>query len=215
MTEKPIEQVVYHEGEIIEENISFEEFMARYEGQHVEYYMGKVISRMPNNKQHQLILGFLYLLLSAYLSFTKAGKVFLDGYQMRLADDLPVRQPDLLVVLAANYQKIEKTRLNGAADIVIEIISPATGSNDRGEKFYEYQKGGVPEYWIIDPESKQIDIYSLDLEKHYQRISESKNLIISQVLSKFVFDAKILWQEELPELEEIIELVEEMLETNA
>jgi Uma2 family endonuclease len=215
MSDKPIHAIQYQAGQVIEENISFEDFMARYEGQRVEYHMGKVIARMPNNKRHQELILFLTLLLSAYLGFRKIGKLFLDGYQMRLADDMPMRQPDLLVVLAEHYSRLEKTRVNGAADLVIEIISPTTGSDDRGDKFYEYQKGGVPEYWIIDPENEEVDIYILDEKGRYKKEKNSHEKIVSQKLTGFVLDIEILWQAQLPEFPEALELVQEMLKTDA
>lgn len=213
MSEK--QSIPYQAGEILEENISFEELMARYEGQPVEFVHGKVIVKVPNNQRHQLVMGFLYILLSAYLGFTKLGKVFLDGYQMQLDDEKTPRQPDLLVVLEKHYSRLEKTRVNGAADLVIEIISPATGKADRGEKFYEYQNGGVPEYWIIDPETEEVLIYVLDEKGLYKRDTETSSKIVSHILPRFILDAKILWQESLPELPEAVEIVKEMLNADA
>jgi Uma2 family endonuclease len=41
--------------------------------------------------------------------------------------------------------------MDGAADIVIELVSPESVHRDYGEKLYEYEQAGVPGYWIIDP----------------------------------------------------------------
>lgn len=212
MSETRITQ--YQAGQVIEENVSFEDFMARYEGQRVEYHMGKVIAKMANNDHHQLILGFLYMILKAFLGYKKLGEVYLDGYQMFLAENMPMRQPDLLIVLKEHYALVERNRLNGPADIVIEIISPSTGNVDRGDKFYEYQKGGVPEYWIIDPENEEVDIYILDEKGRYKKEKNSHEKIISQILKGFVLDIAILWQDELPEFPEALELVQAMLKAD-
>lgn len=211
MTEKTFEQVKY--GEIIEENVSFEEFCLRYEGQRVEWHGGKVIAKMSNNEEHQAFIMFFSVLLSLYLGFKKMGKIYHDGYQMRLAPDDPARQPDLLIVFKEHYERIKHQYLDGSADVVIEIISPATGHVDRGDKYYEYQNGGVPEYWIIEPESKRVDVYHLDDEGHYQPI-QGDGKIISQELPNFVLDVTLLWQDDLPEGQAIVDLVQGMLKQN-
>lgn len=47
---------------------------------------------------------------------------------------------------------MKETYLDGPADLVVGIVSPDSVGRDRGEKFYEYAQGGVPEYWLIDPQ---------------------------------------------------------------
>ena len=196
---------------ILEDNVSFEDFLVRYEGQHAEWHDGKVMRKMSNNEQHQAMQMFLSLLIGLFLGFTKRGKLYSDGYQMKLNDDKSARQPDLLVVLEENYGRIKHQYLDGSADVVIEIVSPATGKIDRGDKYYQYQDGGVPEYWIIDPQSKQVDIYYLDDEGHYQRVKEATDKIVSRQLEGFILDSSILWQTDLPQGQEIIDLVQGML----
>ena len=208
MSEATFDQI--QSEDILEENVSFEEFLARYEGQHAEWHAGKVIRKMSNNEQHQFLLNLLQTILSMYFMFKQNGKLYSDGYQMQLHDDKPARQPDLLIVFEEHYDRIKHQYLDGAADIVIEIVSPATGKVDRGDKYYQYQDGGVPEYWIIDPQSMQVDIYYLDDEGHYQRVKEAIDKIISYQLEGFVLDNAVLWQRELPQGQEIIDLVQSL-----
>jgi Uma2 family endonuclease len=208
MSEKIFDQAI--PNTIIEENVSFEDFCLRYEGQRVEWHAGKVIAKMSNNEQHQYLLNLLQTILNLYLMFTQKGRLYSDGYQMRLGDDIPARQPDLLIVFKEHYERIKHQYLDGAADVVIEIISPATGHVDRGDKYYEYQNGAVPEYWIIDPESKRVDIYHLDDEGHYQPI-QADGKIISKELPNFVLDTVLLWQDNLPEGQEVVDLVQGMI----
>lgn len=209
MTDATFDQI--QSEEILEENVSFEDFLVRYEGQHAEWQAGKVIRKMSNNEQHQALQMFLSILLGLFLGFKKRGKLYSDGYQMKLNDDKSARQPDLLVVFEEHYDRIKHQYLDGAADIVIEIVSPATGKVDRGDKYYQYQDGGVPEYWIIDPQSKQVDIYYLDDEGNYQRVKEATDKIISRQLEGFVLDNDILWQSDLPQGQEVIDLIQGML----
>lgn len=204
---------IFAQDTIIEENVSFEDFCLRYEGQNVEWHAGKVIQKMSNNEQHQAFLMFLSVLFSLYLGYRKMGKVYTDGYQMRLGDDVPARQPDLLIVFKEHYDRIKHQYLDGAADVVVEIISPATGHVDRGDKYYEYQNGAIPEYWIIDPESKRVDVYHLDDEGHYQPI-HGNGKIISKELPNFVLDVALFWQNDLPEGQQVVDLVQGMLKEN-
>jgi Uma2 family endonuclease len=208
--------IVEEEGEIVEENVSYEDFANRYEGMPVEWHMGKVIAKMVNNTiKHQYVLSILQYILSAYLSFRKVAVLIPEGYKMHLSDSLPARMPDLMIILNERKERIQEKELDGAADIVIEIISPSTGYIDRGKKFYEYQNGGVPEYWILDPESEQADIYHLNEKGKYQRIGTENDMIISKVLKGFRLAAPMLWAEELPDGELLVKLIQEMLKTDA
>jgi len=211
MSDPTIDQI--EPGTVLEENISFEDFVRRYEGQRVEWHAGKVVQKMSNNRTHHFVLSLLTTLIGLYLSYKQSGQLYTDGYQMRIRDDQPARQPDILVIFNEHADRLQHQYLDGPADFIIEIISPSTGSIDRGEKYYEYQHAGVPEYWIVDPESKRVDGYILDDEGHYQRISGHEGKIVSQVLEGFMLDAALLWREELPQGDEIIALVQEMVKS--
>jgi len=51
--------------------------------------------------------------------------------------------------------------IRGAPDLVIEVLSPSTGSRDRGPKLKAYARFGVPEYWIVDPDNRAVEVYRL------------------------------------------------------
>lgn len=55
-------------------------------------------------------------------------------------------------VASEHLDRLKETYLDGPADLVVGIVSPDSVGRDRGEKFYEYAQGGVPEYWLIDPQ---------------------------------------------------------------
>ena len=208
MSDPTIEQV--QPGTVIEENVSFEDFVRRYEGQQVEWHTGKVVQKISKDRVHQSILTMLNTVVGLYLAYKQAGRIYTDGYPMRITDDQPARQPDILVVLNEHADRLQHQYLDGPADFVLEIISPSTGSIDRGEKYYEYQNAGVPEYWIVDPLSKRVDGYYLEDEGHYQRISSYEGQIVSRVLPGFKLDAALLWREELPQGDEIVKPVQAM-----
>ena len=93
-------------------------------------------------------------------------KRFLKGKRCRAflevdahLDEKNTLVPDVLIVCDRN--KIKPNGIDGAPDLVVEVLSPATASRDKGIKKSVYERAGVQEYWIVDPESKSIDVYQL------------------------------------------------------
>ncbi|MDW8290080.1 MAG: Uma2 family endonuclease, partial [Armatimonadota bacterium] len=80
---------------------------------------------------------------------------------MKTGADLPGRSPDILFVSQQNLHRLKPTYLDGPADLVVEIISPESEERDRTQKFSEYERGGVREYWLIDPEKRLAEFYVL------------------------------------------------------
>lgn len=194
------------------ESLTFEEFMARYEGQPYEWHAGKVVKKVSNNKVHQLILGFLYRLIVNYLELKELGEVFLDGYSMYVSDTLPARQPDLMVILSDRLENAKHQRFEGAADIAVEVVSPASAAVDRGEKLEEYEQAGVREYWLIDPIREEAVIYALHEDGHYRRAPLEGEKLVSTLLPGFRLDPALLWRDAPPKGREIQALIETMID---
>jgi len=93
----------------------------------------------------------------------KPCKVFVAPFDVQLnanndKNDTVV-QPDLIVI--CDYYKLGGTGCKGAPDLVIEILSPSTATHDKWVKFNLYQRSGVREYWIVDPDSKTVSVHVL------------------------------------------------------
>ena len=69
-------------------------------------------------------------------------------------------EPDISVV--CDRSKIDKHGCKGAPDLVVEILSPSSLRHDRFVKLGLYQRAGVREYWIVDPEYKSVQVFTLD-----------------------------------------------------
>jgi Uma2 family endonuclease len=67
-----------------------------------------------------------------------------------------VVQPDVLYLSAERRERAGE-RIEGAPDLVVEVLSPATVQRDRGEKLQLYAASGIREYWLVDPEARQIE----------------------------------------------------------
>ena len=152
-----------------EGKISYEQFLQWLdEDTWAEWVDGEVVLMSPVSDEHQTLVNYLTTLFVTYTLQTSAGTVLTEPYQMKGAAHLPGRSPDILFVSASRQHLIQRHFLNGAADLVVEVISPESRARDRGEKFYEYEQAGVREYWLIDPDRKQVEFYALSEQGFYQ-----------------------------------------------
>jgi len=134
-----------------------------------------------------------------------AGRVLYEPFQMKTGPELPGRSPDLFFVSNENLGRLKRLYLKGPADLVVEIISPGSRAVDRGEKFYEYEQGGVPEFWLIDPQRKQAEFYQRGQDGVYRLVPpDSDGLYHSQVLKGLWLKVDWLWQEPLPSVRNVL-----------
>ena len=185
------------------ENISFEDYLVKYDGQHAEWVDGEVVTYMSASDRHQDLAGFLDSILRVFVEENDLGVIRTGPVSMRI--DGHGREPDVFFVSKSNLDRLKKTYLDGAADLIIEIISPESRGRDRGDKFYEYEKAGVKEYWLIDYERKQAEFYNLGKNGIYQVSQADENQIYhSKVLKNLHLNVKWLWQKKLPSLIEVL-----------
>ncbi len=143
---------------------------------------------MPT-EQHQLILGFLYRLLFAYVEAEAAGLVLMAGIPVRLWEG-KLRQPDLVFLRAENSGKRGERFWEGA-DLAMEIVSPRGRDRDIVTKREEYARGGIAEYWIVDPERKQITVLALNPDATAYEVAgeyAAGDRAVSQLLPGFGVD---------------------------
>jgi Uma2 family endonuclease len=201
-------------GDVIAENVTYETFLTRFEGQHVEWILGEVIKMSPVSNHHDELSGFLYLLFRTYLAYAGGGRVLQAPMVMKPTPDFPAREPDLQIILPENFDIIEENQVAGVADLVVEIISPESQRRDRVEKFSEYERAGVREYWIIDPTRKEALFYTLQSNREFDLWQmNDENMYRSQVLPQLEFRTMIFWSPRLPDVPEILEMVQQMLKS--
>ena len=182
--------------------ISYEEFLERAgENQHVEWVEGEVFPMSPVSNRHQDVSGFLIALLRFYAEVRHLGEVRSEPYQMKPGPTLPGRAPDIFFVADAHLPWMKKTFLDGPADLVVEIISPESRARDRGDKFYEYEQGGVTEYWLIDPVREQAEFYQRSESGFYRPIlPDPQGRYHSAALPGLWLQVNWLWETPLPPL---------------
>jgi Uma2 family endonuclease len=128
----------------------------------VELVNGNVeVLPMPT-MTHQLIVAFMWRLLSDFVSTRRLGIAVIGPLRVRLRARL-IREPDVMVMLNENAERAGEEYWE-AADLVVEVVSKDHKSRRRDlkEKREDYAKAGIREYWIINPQEETITVLKLN-----------------------------------------------------
>jgi Uma2 family endonuclease len=115
------------------------------------------VTPSPNTK-HQTVVFNLTTALGIYLRSHPIGAAFVAPFDVVLSD-LDVVEPDLLYIARERAAIVTDQHVRGVPDLVVEILSPGTRKTDEVTKRKMYERFGVREYWIVDPELDTIKIY--------------------------------------------------------
>ena len=182
---------------IVKPSLSEEEFYRLAdEDSDWEYLDGRIVMHSPASDQHEDIFRFLLTLLSAYLDERKGAVVRGSRYPMRL-DASWSPEPDILVVREHHRYLMTPRRLEGPADMVVEIASESDPRLDYREKLPRYRQAGIEEIWIVNPFEREILVEVKTSISYATRVLSSGRLE-SQVLPGFWIEASWLWQKDLP-----------------
>jgi Uma2 family endonuclease len=196
--ERPTEQAIAERGE----TLSYQAFLDQLdEDVRAEWVNGEVLFMSPVSDRHQQVGGFLVAFFKWYLDDNPIGKLFYESYQMKTGPDLPGREPDLIFLANEHMDRNRHTYIDGPGDIVVEIVSLESRQRDRAEKFYEYEQGGVREYWLIDPTCNRADFFVLDAEGKYAAATlDAEGFYASAALPGLRIKPMWFWQEPMPPL---------------
>lgn len=198
-------------GKILAESVSFEDYMARYAGEHCEWVRGYVVKLPSVTADHYSLTCFMSQLISACFALNPIGMLLHRPFVMRTEVAPSGREPDLQIILNDNPGQLTQTAMNGPADIVIEVVSAESVARDYGEKFEEYEKAGVREYWIFDPIRAQALFHRLGVDGTYDLLSaDSDGKYSTPLLPKLVLHVPTLWQDKLPDFFAIGQAVQAM-----
>ena len=150
-----------------EERYTYADYLGWDENERIELIYGAPVMMAPPSRRHQEILTELTRQLANFLEGKKC-RVYPAPFGVRLferADDSPedvdtVVEPDIVVV--CDHSKLDDQGCKGAPDMVIEILSPSTQRHDRLTKLNLYQRAGVGEYWIVNPEDRTVQVMVLE-----------------------------------------------------
>lgn len=140
---------------------------------------------------HQRVSGNTVRVIDRFNEVQRLGELFKAPTDVRLsAYDVVV--PDLCFVLNERREIIGEKAIEGAPDLVVEIISPANRRHDQVRKFALYATSGVREYWLIDIEARRLTIYTLR-NGQYEAELEHVGTVASVVLPGLVVTVNSLF----------------------
>jgi Uma2 family endonuclease len=155
------------------------------EGSPFQLVGGELVKTPAPNPRHQIISAKLFKRISNFVDREAIGITLYSPIDVYL-DDGNAFQPDIVVILNENKGIIKDDGIYGPPDIVIEILSPSTAYYDLKKKFKVYEKAGVTEYWIVDPEVNTIEIYANEEKRFILKAnSEEQGKVESAVLNGF------------------------------
>lgn len=132
------------------------------DGYRYEVIDGVLHMAPPPGIAHQYSSIRLATLMVNYVSAHNLGEVFDAPIGVQIPGQAVPLQPDIVFVSAARSSIIGRQHIEGAPDLIVEILSPGNWPYDRQEKFRVYEMAGVPEYWIVDYRAKTIEVFVLE-----------------------------------------------------
>jgi Uma2 family endonuclease len=123
-----------------------------------EVIAGEVFVTPTPSLRHQEVSGSVFMQVRPFMEDHRIGKLLPGPLDVLFADG-DYLAPDLLMVRLERLGILSDRGLEGVPDMVIEITSPVTAERDRGIKRERYAYFGVPHYWIVDPELRQVEVY--------------------------------------------------------
>ena len=125
-----------------------------------ELINGYIMKKSAPRPQHQNISMNLSIEIGTFVKKRGLGKLFTSPIDVFL-DDLNAVQPDLVFIPTENQAMITDDGIIGIPDLMIEIISPSSVLRDRVDKKNLYERLNIKEYWIIDPQYQDIEVYTI------------------------------------------------------
>jgi Uma2 family endonuclease len=180
--------------------VPFEDFLAWIQREEVraEWVDGEIVVMSPATPDHELLSVFLARLLSDFIEAHGLGLLFTPVI-MRLPNRRRGRAPDLLFIATEHLDRVGATHIDGAADLVVEIVSADSIERDTKDKLREYEAAGVREYWLIEPIERRVTFHELQPDGHYQPgVIDAAGIYRSAVLTGFWLKVDWMWQRPLP-----------------
>jgi Uma2 family endonuclease len=134
------------------------------DGNRYEIIEGVLYVANAPSYEHQFTTGEIFGELRNFVKSKSLGVVIAAPFEIHLPGIAKPVQPDVVFIAAARQPASETQIFEGAPDLVVEVISPSSLRVDRYVKLGAYERAKVREYWLVDPKTRSIEIYSLPAE---------------------------------------------------
>jgi Uma2 family endonuclease len=190
-------------------SVTEEEFYSeQYEDSPYQFLGGELVVREPASELHEDLRGFLNAVMRITFEERREGMVLGPNFPMRL-DPKWSPEPDVLVVREERRLLIGPQRLEGPADLVIEVASPSDSRRALRLKLPRYHQARIPELWVIDPWIRSVRVEVLDSQETpaidqtqeaptYRSRDVTAGRLHSAAFPWFWLEVSWLWQKPLP-----------------
>lgn len=170
---------------------TYEDYVKTPDDIRYELIEGDLIMTPSPGTRHQRIVGRLFAKIFTYVKEHNSGEGFISPFDVYL-DNENVVQPDILFISKERINIIGEKNVQGAPDLIIEILSEGNAYRDTIQKKKLYARFGVREYWIIAPEDEMVEVYQLKNKGEYQlhKTYIKKGVIESFILSGLKIELK-------------------------
>jgi Uma2 family endonuclease len=122
-------------------------------------------------RQHQRLIGRLFLALGNFVeAHPDCGEVFGAPFDT-VFSRWDVVEPDVLFVAADQLHILTEPNVQGAPALVVEVLSPSTRKRDLGVKRQLYDRGGVREYWVVDPKRRDVTVFRRERDGRFTQLA--------------------------------------------
>lgn len=184
----------------INDPVSYERFIEMTENSDLRYELidGVVYNLSAPNFYHQTALAEIFVYFYNWFKGKKCRPLMapFDVTLLKSEENINVVQPDIIIICDTEMID-EKGKYKGVPTLTVEILSSSTRTHDLLRKLELYRSTGIIEYWVVDPDKKQISIYNFDFEK--KSISDYRTYIGDSVVKSEVFkDMELNLQDMFP-----------------
>jgi len=138
--------------------LTYDDFVNLPDDKRYEIIDGELYLTPTPTTKHQRVLGNLSMALHHWTRAKKLGEVFFARLDVVLSDR-DIVEPDLIFVSAARMKIIVPENIRGVPDLLGEVLTVETRNFDETVKLKRYEYFGVPEYWIVDPQTESLRIH--------------------------------------------------------
>ncbi len=182
---------------VASKKITVEDFLQmEFEGEDAYYELinGEIVKKAAPSPRHQEASVLLTSQLINHVLPKKLGKVFNAPIDVFL-DEYSHVQPDILFISKENQSIIDyKDGIVGVPDLIVEVISPGSFAIDRFDKKRAYEKVGVREYWLVDPNNLSVEIYkNIGQLFELAQVASEAGKVQSTILEGFEVDIQSLF----------------------
>ena len=163
------------------------------DGNRYEIIGGELVVSPAPTPKHQLVLYRISRVVGDIVERDTLGQVFFAPLDVRFHPH-DIVEPDLLFIRRERLHLIQSKLVEGAPDLVVEVLSPSSRTRDRVRKMALYAGSGVEEYWIADPDHKTLTVYAL-VNGTYQPVEAINDVVSSTVLPGLHVEISDLFRE--------------------